>query len=98
MLKNKIQPSKFENLLGFIKLQAMGLFKLCKNQAASPLANREMLQEVSSTKWKILKGVHGNELPEKEEKRLFQAGHFPVGGRGESLMQMTSSEGWRKPM
>lgn len=77
----------------------MGLFKLCKNQAASPLANREMLQGVSSTKWKILKGgVRGNELPEKEEKGLFQAGHLPVGGRGESLMQMTSSEGWRKPM
>lgn len=38
-LKNKIQPSEFENLIGFLK-QVM-------NPAASPLASRELLQGVA---------------------------------------------------
>lgn len=61
VLKNKIQPSKFEDLIDFIK-QFM-------NWAASLLASRDALR--SCTKWKVCIGRRmGKEVIIKRKERI----------------------------
>lgn len=78
LLKIKIQPGKFEDMIGFIR-QFM-------NEAASHLASKEMLQGVAQ-----MEGFIDNRVWQllAKDQRLFQVRSPPSGGRAGGLRQIT---------
>lgn len=92
-VKNRIQPNKFEDLLGFIK-QFM-------NQAAFHLATRRVLREVVQNKIFIERRV-GKRAINKIKKLLWGQDMFFGDGermRRVFIIRVASSffEGWRGP-
>lgn len=82
-LKNKIQPSTFKDLIGFIKPFT--------NQAASHLAARRMLRELlQNGTFRRKRGGPREPLTKENKKKLiFRSGHLFEGGEGQGFLLCT---------